>query len=265
MRAIWVSFALRLMVILVALSGTAQAAVLLWSIDARSGSAEIAEGSDWAQYIQSAGQSSGLLIDNASVAGAAASDPQLLVAADLALIRALLAARGDQAGVWVKLGSAGIDWVFISAQGQERLQTAASSDGLELGASWIRMQIDQSLQSGVSQGTAVSALMPTLGPIPERSGYQHPGETLRVAGVVDSADYLRLTQSLRQLPGVRYLFPARIDAVGVELIIGTDMDRYTLDSLLAQQPWLRPDSQGGYRWDALAARVPGTGQAGVTE
>jgi len=77
-----------------------------------------------------------------------------------------------------------------------------------------------------------------------------------IAGIFDTSDYLRLTASVRALEGISFAYPARIEGTDVDLVIGTALPAFELQSLLEQQPWLRRSEQGVLRWDALAMPLP---------
>ena len=86
--------------------------------------------------------------------------------------------------------------------------------------------------------------------------YRDSGHLVRISGVVDASDYLRLTQSVQQLPSVDYIYVAALSATNLVLVVGTQRDAYSLDSLLSQQSWLSSSGSGSFRWNAMGAPVP---------
>ena len=227
--------------------------VLVWASDIRSGAAVNAESSEWMRFLQSESAGTATAVTTPTALGVADQYPLHLVAQpDVGALMTSRLASGSEAAVWIQLSNSGLQW-FMERNGEaQQLSTPASSEGLALGLNWIGVQLSMVPTSPAL--TAPSTAAPSVNPssAPATTNYQHPGQTLLVTGVFDAADFLRLTQGVRQLEGVDYVFPSQIDGTDVELVIGAQMAPMQLQALLAQQPWLRRTEQGELRWDALA-------------
>lgn len=241
------------------------AAVLIWASDIRSGQPVNAEQSEWMRYLQSQSAGSETPLATPASLGVADQYPlHLRAEPDVGALMTSRLATGSDAAVWVQLTNTGLQWVMEQGGEAQQLRTPASSDGLTLGLNWIGMQLSMmpAVSAEATPITSASAPTTTLStPIAAASEiesqlYQHPGQTLVITGLFDGSDYMRLTQSIRSLEGVDYLFPARIEGTEVELVVGSMLAPAQLRSLLEQQPWLRRTDTGGLRWDALAMPLP---------
>ena len=250
--------------------------VLIWASDNRSGQPVRAEQAEWLRYLQSQSQTTNPLV-TPTQAGVAQDYPMHLAAqADVGALMTSRLATGSDAALWVQLNANGLEWVLEQNGQAQQLRTPATSDGLTLGLNWMGMQLSMAApaveaQPAQSATNAQTPALPETGlvapaPVPVPAApvaqpYQHKGTQISVSGVFDASDFLRLTQGLRALEGVDRVYPASINGTDVQLVLGSDtLAASQLQSLLAQQPWLRRTEQGGLRWDALALPLPG-GQA----
>lgn len=249
--------------------------VLIWASDNRSGQPVRAEQAEWLRYLQSQSQASNPLV-TPTQAGVAQDYPLHLAAqADVGALMTSRLATGSDAALWVQLNANGLEWVLEQNGQAQQLRTPATSDGLTLGLNWMGMQLSMAAPATASQ--SAQALQPSAtGELPAQLPaqieaaastapaalpYQHKGVQISVSGVFDAPDFLRLTQGLRALEGVDRVYPASISGTDVQLVLDSDtLAASQLQSLLAQQPWLRRTEQGGLRWDAMALPLPG-GQA----
>lgn len=277
MRGLFKLFGAGSLATLVSLQSLSVAAeVLVWASDNRSGTPTIAEQSEWMKFlqIQAATGDTPLVTPNGS--GVADQYPLHLQAeADVGALMTSRLATGSDAAVWVQLTNNGLQWVLEQGGQAQQLRTPATSDGLSLGLNWIGMQMSMAPMAAAQESAPTAATQPVTTPLaaidpsatanpssvtssmPAASApYQHPGSTQVISGLFDASDYLRLTASIRALDGVDYVYAARIDSTEVELVIGSAMPPYQIQAMLAQQPWLRRDDQGGLRWDALAMPLP---------
>lgn len=252
--------------------------VLIWASDNRSGQPVRAEQAEWLRYLQSQSQASNPLV-TPTQAGVAQDYPMHLAAqADVGALMTSRLATGSDAALWVQLNANGLEWVLEQNGEAQQLRTPATSDGLALGLNWMGMQLSMATPASADQSTqpllpaatgplsAPSTTQPQTGvavpattpAVPAALAYQHKGTQINVSGVFDAPDFLRLTQGLRALEGVDRVYPASINGTDVQLVLGSDsLSASQLQSLLAQQPWLRQTEQGGLRWDALALPLPG--------
>lgn len=254
--------------------------VLIWASDNRSGQPVRAEQAEWLRYLQSQSQASNPLV-TPTQAGVAQDYPlHLAPQADVGALMTSRLATGSDAALWVQLKSNGLEWVLEQNGQAQQLRTPATSDGLTLGLNWMVMQLSMAAPATASQPAQPlqpaatgelpaqlpalpSAQLPTQieAPAPAAPAalpYQHKGTQISVSGVFDAPDFLRLTQGLRALEGIDRVYPASISGTDVELVLGSDtLAAPQLQSLLAQQPWLRRTEQGDLRWDALALPLPG--------
>lgn len=252
--------------------------VLIWASDNRSGQPVRAEQAEWLRYLQSQSQASNPLV-TPTQAGVAQDYPMHLAAqADVGALMTSRLATGSDAALWVQLNANGLEWVLEQNGEAQQLRTPATSDGLTLGLNWMGMQLSMATPASADQSTQpllpaatgplsapsttqpqTSVAVPATTPVaPAALPYQHKGTQINVSGVFDAPDFLRLTQGLRALEGVDRVYPASINGTDVQLVLGSDsLSASQLQSLLAQQPWLRQTEQGGLRWDALALPLPG--------
>ena len=253
--------------------------VLIWASDNRSGQPVRAEQAEWLRYLQGQSQATNPLV-TPTQAGVAQDYPLHLAAqADVGALMTSRLATGSDAALWVQLNANGLEWVLEQNGQAQKLRTPATSDGLTLGLNWMGMQLSMAAPATASQSAqplqpAATGELPTQLPTqlpaqieapapaaPAALPYQHKGTQISVSGVFDAPDFLRLTQGLRALEGVDRVYPASINGTDVQLALGSDtLAASQLQSLLAQQPWLRRTEQGDLRWDALALPLPG-GQA----
>ena len=257
------------------LSSSLSAEVLIWASDNRSGQPVRAEQAEWLRYLQSQSQASNPLV-TPTQAGVAQDYPLHLAAqADVGALMTSRLATGSDAALWVQLNANGLEWVLEQNGQAQQLRTPATSDGLTLGLNWMGMQLSMAAPATASQSAQplqpsatgeLPAQLPAqveaaVSTAPAALPYQHKGIQISVSGVFDAPDFLRLTQGLRALEGVDRVYPASISGTDVQLVLDSDtLTASQLQSLLAQQPWLRRTEQGGLRWDAMALPLPG-GQA----
>jgi len=274
MRSFKTLFKLGALVPLMSISSLS-ADVLIWASDNRSGQPVRAEQAEWLRYLQSQSQATNPLV-TPTQAGVAQDYPMHLAAqADVGALMTSRLATGSDAALWVQLNANGLEWVLEQNGEAQQLRTPATSDGLTLGLNWMGMQLSMAapapaaqsslptLPAATEQFPAQSTTQPqTATAVPATAAaalpYQHKGAQISVSGVFDAPDFLRLTRGLRALEGIDRVYPASINGTDVQLVLGSDRLTPTeLQSLLAQQPWLRRTEQGGLRWDALALPLPG--------
>lgn len=244
--------------------------VLIWASDNRSGQPVRAEQAEWLRYLQSQSQATTPLI-TPSQAGVAQDYPLHLAAqADVGALMTSRLATGSEAALWVQLNANGLEWVLEQNGQAQKLRTPATSDGLSLGLNWMGMQLSMATPAAPALPAAPSQPIATpQSPVqapamaaPAPMPYQHKGTQISVGGVFDAADFLRLTQGLRNLEGIDRVYPASISGTDVRLVLSSDtLAASQLQALLVQQPWLRRTEQGDLRWDALALPLPGAQSA----
>jgi len=251
------------------------AGVLTWASDNRSGQPVRAEQAEWLRYLQAQSQANNPLITPAQAGVSQEYSLHLKPQADLGALMTSRLATGSDAALWIQLNLQGLEWVLEQGGQAQTLRTPATSKGLSLGLNWMNMQLSMSaptataptLESSVEPIVPVTP-MPSASAInlPESgsglqgqvSSYQASGNRVRVSGILDASDFLRLTQGLRLLEGIDTVYPASISGTEVELVIASEslLPNQVL-SLVGQQPWLRRTEQGDLRWDALALPLPG--------
>ena len=233
---------------LIFIASRASAAVLLWPVDGRTGVTQVAEQSEWAQFIVASGSDVGFL--SPTDEGLANYYSVMLTdTPEVARLREGAGLAGAEGSVWVRLDAFGALWVFANAEGSSSINTDAGSAGLTQGINWVRQQL------GLGAALTESAASPMTAPVMADPNfiYRDPGVRVQVSGVLDTSDYLRLTKGIGSLQGVSFVYPGKLSGSDVELIVGTQTDAFTLDRLLSQQPWLQPQGSGQYRWNALGA------------
>lgn len=233
--------------------------VLVWASDNRSGSPATAEQSEWMKFLQNQAAAGETPLVTPTGLGIADQYPlHLRAEADVGALMTSRLATGSDAALWVQLTNNGLQWVLEQGGQAQQLRTPATSDGLSLGLNWIGMQMSMTPVTPTQPIADLPAVTQTntTNTAASATAYQHPGQTVLIAGLFDTSDYLRLTASVRALEGVSFVYPARIEGTDVELVIGTALPAFQLQSLLEQQPWLRRSEQGGLRWDALAMPLP---------
>lgn len=255
-KLLWVG-SLATLVSLQSLSVAAE--VLVWASDNRTGTPAIAEQSEWVKFLQTQAASGETPLVTPTSLGVADQYPlHLRAEADVGALMTSRLATGSDAAIWVQLTNSGLQWVLEQSGQAQQLRTPATSDGLSLGLNWIGMQMSMAPVNpaqptadlpAIDQTSSISTATPA-------TAYQHPGQSVLIAGIFDTSDYLRLTSSVRALEGISFVYPARIGGTDVDLVIGTALPAFELQSLLEQQPWLRRSEQGVLRWDALAMPLP---------
>lgn len=253
--------------------------VLIWATDNRSGQPVAADQSEWARYLKAQMSESNNGLVTPSEAGVVGDYPLHLNAQpDMGALMTSRLSTGSDAALWIQLTNSGLQWVLEQDGQSQQLRTPATSDGLGLGVNWIGMQLSMaSTATAAPENTAANTLIPSSSLASDASNsslssnltsavvttgnsvvaqqpivYQHPGRVQLITGVMDSSDFLKMTRAIRALAGVEFVYPARIEASDVELVIGSGLADTDLQNLLLQQPWLRRTDQGDLRWDALA-------------
>jgi len=119
--------------------------LLLWPVDGRETPIKAEqEGARWVQFLVEKGRSESISVTLPSEFGVGSLFyPQLIQgeSIDDALQRSA-AGTGNGAAVLVQLNDGGINWRFIKEGVGQNLRTSVTSDGLSLGVSWLKMQLD---------------------------------------------------------------------------------------------------------------------------
>lgn len=245
--------------------------VLIWASDNRSGQPVRAEQAEWLRYLQTQAAANNPLVTPAQVGLSSEYPLHLQAQADLGALMTSRLASGSDAALWIQLNATGLDWVLEQNGQAQQLRTPATSDGLNLGLNWMGMQLSMGATNPAVTDAAISAQplptpQPTQAPLQpaqasQPQGYQPSGILVSVGGVFDASDYMRVSQSVRDLEGIDNVYPAKISGTDLTLVISSSLNTMQVQSLLAQQPWLRRTEQGDLRWDALALPLPQGGSA----
>ena len=119
--------------------------LLLWPVDGRESPVKAEqESARWVQFLVEKGRSESISVALPSEFGVGPLFyPQLVQgkAIDETLQRSA-AGTGNGAAVLVQLNEGGINWRFIKEGVGQNLRTSVTSDGLALGVSWLKMQLD---------------------------------------------------------------------------------------------------------------------------
>ena len=119
--------------------------LLLWPVDGRESPIKAEqESARWVQFLVEKGRSESISVALPSEFGVGPLFyPQLVSgqAIDDALQRSA-SGTGNGAAVLVQLNDGGINWRFIKEGVGQNLRTSVTSDGLSLGVSWLKMQLD---------------------------------------------------------------------------------------------------------------------------
>jgi hypothetical protein len=119
--------------------------LLLWPVDGRETPIKAEqESARWVQFLVEKGRSESISVVLPSEFGVGPLFyPQLIQgqSIDDALQRSA-AGTGNGAAVLVQLNDGGINWRFIKEGVGQNLRTSVTSDGLSLGVSWLKMQLD---------------------------------------------------------------------------------------------------------------------------
>ncbi len=119
--------------------------LLLWPVDGRETPVKAEqESARWVQFLVEKGRSESISVALPSEFGVGPLFyPKLIQgqSIDDALQRSA-AGTGNGAAVLVQLNDGGINWRFIKEGVSQNLRTSVTSDGLSLGVSWLKMQLD---------------------------------------------------------------------------------------------------------------------------
>ena len=258
--------------------GVWAADALLWPLDARETTLNPApENANWVKFIVAQGQVEGLSIALPSDYGVGdlfypsfiqpSIDPNKLPQS--------AAATGAGSAVLVQLQKEGILWAFAKDSVNESLRTSATSEGLTLGVSWLKLQLSNVAKTnsptdsanpvgGVSDISLAAPLEPLVVPStpdaikPEQTSfdlsqaetidYVHPGLEIKVEGVDSFSQLMSLTANLREQPDVDYTYVSYLKASDVRLVLGGAKGNDAMFGILSELPSLALIGNQRYRY-----------------
>lgn len=242
-----------ILVFCLAHASIAKAEVLLWTVDARQGTEQMADSAEWAQFVVAQGKAQSLTFKQPTEVGLLDEYSELMSAAPN---RNRLAESADllnaQASLWVRLDSLGATWLLVKDNAAVSSTSLITSEGLAQGVAWAKQRLSVPVEqwSGAAEPEGIA-------PDPNFV-YQPPGASIEVIGIRDGSDFLRLTQSIESLGGVDFVFASEVRSQMARLSIGSQIDDLSLKDLLSQQAWLEPIGEGRYRWIAMSASLTPT-------